>query len=319
MIVYSHHCQRCRGTWDSNKRKGDVICRRCWDHLLRVDNFEVETQCEKIIASAKVNCENASQHLNATRQQLSSAQTRDERPLRRLLLRYRPNQDIHRLVRRVADAEEWLESSKGNRRLAEQLPSRLSGPRARFASKEMARAEATLARAEAKLAKQQRQTRAYSAVLGTLVVDRGLLAIGRRDYRRGNAIDNHLRGQWIQRVSEAFGRKCFVCGSADRLTLDHLWLTKNEGGNFVVCLRDAGALVSNVLLLCRSCNAAKGERSIDRLVPSLRIEELVSIQRALSDQMNADTHLRSLATRWYGVQLANIGTQTTAPAFELRS
>lgn len=121
------------------------------------------------------------------------------------------------------------------------------------------------------------------------------------DYKRGNRIDNHIRARWVGRIAAAYNASCFVCGRLDTLTLDHLWMLKNDGGNFAVCVRDAGALVSNVLLLCRSCNAAKGERTPGHFIPMERLDELLAIQKQLSHQMNADANLQRIAGRWYGV------------------
>ncbi|MDE2717115.1 MAG: hypothetical protein OXI33_08870, partial [Chloroflexota bacterium] len=47
------------------------------------------------------------------------------------------------------------------------------------------------------------------------------------------------------------------------MTLDHYGIPKNEGGNFVLCVRDSQTVKMNVVPLCRACNSAKGDMPFD--------------------------------------------------------
>src|SRR5690606_12382786 len=54
------------------------------------------------------------------------------------------------------------------------------------------------------------------------------------DYKRGNLLDNFVRNELFERIVNMFQIKCVSCERQDELTLDHFWLPKNEGGNFIM-------------------------------------------------------------------------------------
>jgi len=89
--------------------------------------------------------------------------------------------------------------------------------------------------------------------------ERSLFRIRKKDYKRGNRIDNYLRKDILGEVLKAFDTKCLNCEGTYDLTLDHFAIPKNEGGNFVLWLVDPGCIKLNVIVLCRGCNASKGE------------------------------------------------------------
>ena len=91
--------------------------------------------------------------------------------------------------------------------------------------------------------------------------DRIQFFIQGRDYKRGNSIDNYFRKTLSEIVIAAFEHRCVFCGAPDDLTFDHYGLPKNEGGNFVLILADKASIRLNIVVLCRGCNAMKGERS----------------------------------------------------------
>jgi 5-methylcytosine-specific restriction endonuclease McrA len=140
----------------------------------------------------------------------------------------------------------------------------------------------------------------FQDVLNKVKLDRHLLLIRNADYKRGNPLDNFIRSKWNQVIQEFFDGRCFICGASSDLTIDHLWLPKNEGGNFVMCVGESALLMSNLLLLCRSCNAAKGEVPVEQFFSQDQMVEIVDIQRLLSQRMMNDPELRKVAGRWYG-------------------
>lgn len=59
-----------------------------------------------------------------------------------------------------------------------------------------------------------------------------------------------------QRVEEMYGRRCFQCGSTDRLTMDHI-RPVSDGGK--------GAF-ANLQPLCRPCNEKKADRTSEEVM-----------------------------------------------------
>jgi hypothetical protein len=81
------------------------------------------------------------------------------------------------------------------------------------------------------------------------------------DYRRGNAKENYYRKAFQLSLLEIFGNRCAKCGSNDNgVDLDHFFLSKNEGGSFIMRHRE-GHLVNNAIPLCQSCNRSKSDKS----------------------------------------------------------
>jgi 5-methylcytosine-specific restriction endonuclease McrA len=80
--------------------------------------------------------------------------------------------------------------------------------------------------------------------------ERGRLIYRQRDRRRRErkrGLDLQLSTNDIRLIYERFDHKCFNCGTAERLEIDHHYpLSKGFGLS-----------LENAVLLCRSCNAAK--------------------------------------------------------------
>ena len=134
--------------------------------------------------------------------------------------------------------------------------------------------------------------------------DRKLFYIQRRDYRRGNTVDNYFRHNQST-VFAAFNKRCVSCGGTDDLTLDHYALCKNEGGNFVLipANRDSFLLSKesfrlNIIVLCRRCNSEKAQRSHHHYFSEAQREALLSCQRALLEVLLADEGFLKLIRKW---------------------
>jgi len=119
-----------------------------------------------------------------------------------------------------------------------------------------------------------------------------------RDYRRGNAIDNYFRNNISDVVIAAFGNRCVFCGDHEDLTLDHYGLPKNEGGNFVLILADKSSFRVNVAVLCRSCNAMKGQIVHSFHLDDAQQEQAKASQRVLLETLLRDKRFISLLKKW---------------------
>jgi hypothetical protein len=53
------------------------------------------------------------------------------------------------------------------------------------------------------------------------------------------------------------------------------------------------------MLLCSSCNAAKGEKPFEQFFSIIQLEALIGIHRILCQRMMADLKLRQIASKWY--------------------
>ena len=121
----------------------------------------------------------------------------------------------------------------------------------------------------------------------------------KRDYRRGNALDNYVRKNLLRTICSVFGDVCARCGSTNGLVLDHLWLPKNEGANFVMMYRDTNVLVSNVAPLCHSCNSGKSDRSVESAFTPEQLSSIGESQVQLSLAFLGNADLCEVARKWY--------------------
>lgn len=119
-----------------------------------------------------------------------------------------------------------------------------------------------------------------------------------RDYRRGNAIDNYFRNALSDVVIAAFEHCCVFCGACDDLTFDHYGLPKNEGGNFVLILADKASIRLNIVVLCRGCNAMKGQRAHSFYFSDAQREQVTACQRALLESLLRDQKFLTLIKKW---------------------
>ena len=128
--------------------------------------------------------------------------------------------------------------------------------------------------------------------------DRIQFFIQGRDYKRGNSIDNYFRKTLSEIVIAAFEHRCVFCGAPDDLTFDHYGLPKNEGGNFVLILADKASIRLNIVVLCRGCNAMKGERSYLNYFSDAQRDQVTIYQRALLENLLHDQNFLALIKKW---------------------
>lgn len=122
----------------------------------------------------------------------------------------------------------------------------------------------------------------------------------KKDYKRGNALDNYFRNRIFEKVVEVFNNACVFCESKNNLTLDHYAIPKNEGGNFVLWVEKNGSLKLNLIVLCRSCNAAKGERPYLDFFNAQNLEVFKEYHRKLLELILNDSDCLKVIKKWYG-------------------
>ena len=79
----------------------------------------------------------------------------------------------------------------------------------------------------------------------------------KENFKRENLVDRLYRKFYKNRLLQFFENKCAVCNAWDNgLDLDHFFLPKVKGGNFLIT--SFNNLMNNAVPLCMSCNRSKG-------------------------------------------------------------
>lgn len=133
--------------------------------------------------------------------------------------------------------------------------------------------------------------------------DRSQFYIQTRDYKRGNKIDNYFRNEIPDVVMAAFGHSCVICGARDNITFDHYGLPKNEGGNFALILADRSSFRLNIVVLCRGCNAMKGERAHSFYLSDAQLEQANAYQKVLLERLLQEERFFALIKKWGLIRL----------------
>jgi 5-methylcytosine-specific restriction endonuclease McrA len=300
-LLYSHSCLKCGDGWNSSEeQQSRPVCRQCYKILAECDEPLSKLYLIEITSKARENLTKSYERLKSLNIALREAEAREGRPVQRFLKRFTRNDPLAQLSRDIDYAQQTVADATHRLHLCGKLPDRVKATRVRYKSKQMILAQHGQSKARAELHKQGQRASEFQNILNELKLDRDLFLIRKTDYKRGNLLDNFIRSKWKQTIHEAFTGQCFVCAAGSDLTIDHLWLPKNEGGNFVMCVGENALLSSNVLLLCRSCNSAKGEAGVEQFFSPHQMLELAKIQKVLSRRMMDDPELRKIAGKWYG-------------------
>lgn len=287
--------------------EADVICRNCYGQLLDTTEALVLENVAHVKDRATQEVERRQKHLDSLRNQLSASEARRQHLIARLIARFKQSDPLARLRSSIFRAMDELDCALHRVEASKTLPARLMAARARHRSRQIVREQQQEAKRQASLEAQRHRELRFEHVLSQLKAQRDSLLIRDADYKRGNALENFVRDDWVSAIHEAYSDQCFLCSSTTDLTLDHLWIPKNEGGNLVMLIRDGTLLVSNVLLLCRSCNSAKGETPVKKFFTFDQLDNLLTIQKGLSSKMMTDKRLIRIASRWYGVVVRPLG------------
>lgn len=110
--------------------------------------------------------------------------------------------------------------------------------------------------------------------------------IKKENYNRGNLEDNFVRNYLRDFIYNYFNNQCVCCASTENLTLDHFWLPKNAGGNFFMYHKEYKTYISNVVVLCRSCNSSKSDYDYKDFFTLSQLEQINVIQDKLNIIIN---------------------------------
>jgi len=175
--------------------------------------------------------------------------------------------------------------------------------RLRDASEAKAR---SVARCRALQEKRKQTSAAFAEKSRSVTPDRygrELFRIRKKDYKRGNPLDNHFRKALLGEVFGAFRSRCLVCHSARDLTLDHFVIPVNEGGNFVLLLADGTGIRMNLVLLCRSCNSSKGESHYGQFFSPEQLHDAEVYQSCLLEAVLGNEEAMGVIRSWYELRV----------------
>lgn len=292
MVIFTYSCVICGGTWSSQYGRSSAVCVYCRKTMVEKDS---ESEWQKKMSNAY-----SSTHTNIIKNNLLLENNKS-----RLIDHHaRKNKLCNKIFRSDWEKEKNILSNnihknqyniddfKKIKSFLTKLSESVKKSRIRFNS-------INIARQQRNLNARELEKRKFQEYIDSFVPNRSDLLIRNIDYKRGNLLENHIRNNWKDNIYKTFNSECFLCHSKDDLTLDHLWLPKNEGGNFVMCIKEGRFLISNILLLCRSCNASKGEAKIEHFFTENQIDELREYQKNLSKLIREDKKLVRVANKWY--------------------
>lgn len=129
---------------------------------------------------------------------------------------------------------------------------------------------------ERKEAKEEALERKISAV--SVSDDRNDYIIEAADYKRGNPKENFFRKAFQLRLLHEFGNACAKCNRSDNgIDIDHFFLSKNEGGSFILRHRE-GHLINNALPLCQTCNRSKSDQHYSKFFLKSELPRIFEIR-----------------------------------------
>lgn len=160
------------------------------------------------------------------------------------------------------------------------------------------------------LAEQQKRNEAVSNTIQNQLYQRERYVILKNNYSRGNAVDNYTYSSLKDMIMQVFGNKCIKCGSTEDLTLDHLWLSKNEGGNFIMKEIETHNLINNTIVLCRKCNSSKSDQAYTIFFNNAQLYNITQLSILLSHFYNEDSSTRSKCNMAYANYYSRLRKQS---------
>lgn len=101
-------------------------------------------------------------------------------------------------------------------------------------------------------------------------------------------------------IIDCFDGHCLRCNSSHRLEIDHFYIPKVRGGNFVMCVSDRKSISLNIAVLCHKCNFRKGAKDYKRFHSKAEIIKAFNLQEKLLDWIRADDEtIRKIQTYYF--------------------
>lgn len=112
-----------------------------------------------------------------------------------------------------------------------------------------------------------------------------LFLIQEHDYKRNNLLDKFYAKNYKHILLKECKGKCFFCDSNKNLQLDHFFVPKSKGGNFILKTYD-GFYINNGMILCDICNMKKNDGTFKKFDNFIDYENLNKIQYKMNKILN---------------------------------
>lgn len=295
MVIYSYSCPFCGGSFDTTNENIKIkICYKCKEKIIKgneIYKFSDVNDCININANEIFLLERKLETIEKEIEQYETIKSKLRKALISLGLLNAPcNLEKRRLRNDIKDNIEKLKSK--NNLLSCIIRQKVPEAQQRYLKDNAIKKQLAEARAS-------QITEEYNRILSENIYDRNEFIIREKDYKRGNVLDNYIRNNYKNSILDFFDSRCFICGTSENLTLDHLWLPKNEDGNFIMYHIKSQALINNLLVLCNSCNAAKSDRKFSEFFTLKQLDDLAHKNKILNTYYLEYKPIIEIAQKWY--------------------
>jgi len=106
------------------------------------------------------------------------------------------------------------------------------------------------------------------------------------DFKRENRIDRNYRKKYKLTLLNTYDNKCANCERSDNgFDLDHFFIPKSSGGNFILKRQD-GTLINNAIPLCETCNRSKSNQYHRNFFSERKLKSIIKNNYKLSMLLN---------------------------------
>lgn len=305
MIIYTARCVKCSYIWNSSNGKYDLnpedLCYACKDELIKGSetlNILELTKEQQLLKSEIKKLQEKILILKDNIERKENEKRKGKKILIALGLLTEPYDRDGREELRKIDIE-YEEVNKRSLVIKYILQLRIPQAQVRYRQKEALKLH------KRNLARQTYEQN-LKDVIDKPVYKREEFRIREKDYKRGNTIENYVRNKLRCQIYQWFNNQCIVCQSQEDLTLDHYWLSNNAGGNLIMYHHSKNILVSNVVVLCRSCNSAKSDYSYNEFFTEEQKQQIDGILYEMNKYINQDIEIVSKARKWYAVPIEEL-------------
>lgn len=112
-----------------------------------------------------------------------------------------------------------------------------------------------------------------------------LFRIDEGDFKRNNDLDFFFEKRFKSKLFEIYENECLFCQKKNNLHVDHFFIPKSKGGNFILKTYN-GLLFNNAVLLCETCNKKKHAKSFLEFREKIDFDKLKQRQISMNKVIN---------------------------------
>lgn len=107
-------------------------------------------------------------------------------------------------------------------------------------------------------------------------------------YASGGDPGGSMRAAWRVAAFRKAGGRCAVCGKATRLDAPATAHDRAEAGHILPGMGRGGYQNGNIILMCRECNLAAGNRDLRNDIPKFLFPEFLVTEKPLSTNVTGN-------------------------------